>query len=162
VTQLDALRLVEITKERIVRLAISENYLSDARMADAAGKIWSSTPDEGGLVSELWVQGAYPSELSEDTLASLTGEQLFPHRLATHLNASAQFPSDRRLFSHQSLAVRLTAKADPKSRNHCLNGSGKDRSVSLADALRTLDARPSTRRNRYALSRALSDERPRN
>jgi Lhr-like helicase len=98
-------------------------------MADAAGKIWSSTPDEGGLVSELWVQGAYPSELSEDTLASLTGEQLFPHRLATHLNASAQFPSDRRLFSHQSLAVRLTAKADPKSRKSLVitasTGAGK-------------------------------------
>ena len=108
-TQLDALRLVEMTKERIVNLAVSENYLRQPRLASAAASIWNSRPEDGGLVSELWVQGAFPNELSEDSLHSLVEEKLFPGELCAHLDRTFQFPSSRRLFSHQAKAVRHTA-----------------------------------------------------
>lgn len=137
-TQLDALRLVEITKERIVRLAVSENYLRDDGMADAAARIWNSAPAQGGLVSELWVQGAYPSELSEDTLDSLSAQGMFPRTLATHLNANGLFPSDRRLFTHQAVSLRSTAKANPNFRKSLVVTAGTGAGKTEAFLLPTL------------------------
>ena len=75
---MDALQLVEMTRQRLVDLAVSENYLRSPSLAGAAAEIWRGPGDEGGLVSELWVQGAFPSKLSEDSLESLAGGGLFP------------------------------------------------------------------------------------
>lgn len=93
-------------RRRLVNLAVSENYLGDAALADAAANVWSGAAEDGGrLVSELWVQGAFPSKLSEDSLASLSAEGLFPGDLCRYLN-SAGFAASRQLFTHQSDAFR--------------------------------------------------------
>ncbi len=129
-SQLDALRLVELTRRRLVDLAVSENYLRSESLTAAATAIWSGPPDEGGLVSELWVQGAFPSKQSEDTLTTLVRDGLFPEGLARHLDKSGKFPGDRRLFTHQSLAVRCIAGSeDSKHRSSAVitagTGAGK-------------------------------------
>jgi hypothetical protein len=36
VSQLDALRLVDMTRQRVVDLSVSENYLRDASLSEAA------------------------------------------------------------------------------------------------------------------------------
>ena len=76
-SQMDALELVRLTKRRLVDLAISENYVRDESVALAAAEIWRGEGKRGGLVSDLWVQGAFPSKLSADSLESLTADGLF-------------------------------------------------------------------------------------
>jgi Lhr-like helicase len=106
---MDALELVRLTKRRLVDLAISENYVRDESVALAAAEIWRGEGKRGGLVSDLWVQGAFPSKLSADSLESLTADGLFPADLCEYLDGlrdSSRFPKDRKLFSHQAKIFR--------------------------------------------------------
>src|ERR1039458_53388 len=73
-SQLDALRLVEKMRDRAVSLATAENYVRDSKIASRAEAIWSGPGREGGLVSELWIQGAFPSKQSDDSLTSRSEE----------------------------------------------------------------------------------------
>jgi len=119
VSQMDALQLVELTRRRLVDLASSENYFRDQRVASAAAEIWRGPGEEGGLVSELWVQGAFPSELSGDSLGSLAAEGLFPQDLCRYLDGLGgrhRFPADRPLFSHQAEALRRVASGESGGR----------------------------------------------
>ena len=111
-SQLDALELVELMRRRLVDLAVSENYIRDEALSAAAGSIWRGPGVEGGLVSELWVQGAFPSEFSNDSLASLAAESLFPKDLADYLDKKdkkERIPASRLLFTHQAEAIRHAA-----------------------------------------------------
>jgi DEAD/DEAH box helicase domain-containing protein len=110
-SQLDALQLVELMRKRIVALAVSENYLREEALSKTAEKIWKGPGNDGGLVSELWVQGAFPSEPSNDSLASLAVEGLFPEDLADYLDKSGKFPATRPLFTHQAKALRRVSIA---------------------------------------------------
>jgi len=117
-SQLDALQLVDLMRKRIVDLAVSENYLRDEGLSKASAEIWRGPGNDGGLVSELWVQGAFPSEFSEDSLASLALEGLFPKDLTEYLDNKPRFPfpAARRLFTHQSEALRHLTVQESSSR----------------------------------------------
>jgi DEAD/DEAH box helicase domain-containing protein len=128
VTQLDALQLVTLTRQRLVDLALSENYLRDQSLALAAGEIWKGPGDNGGLVSELWVQGAFPSKLSKDSLRSMAAEGLFPPELSAYLDSNNRIPADRPLFTHQASALRLSrdsAETKPSMVITAGTGAGK-------------------------------------
>lgn len=105
--QLDALRLVDDIRTRAVNLAISENYIRDTDVATRAAEIWSGSGNDGGLVSDLWIQGAFPSKQSSDSLGSLAAQGLFPSDLAEYLDKHKKFPSDRILFEHQKESLCL-------------------------------------------------------
>lgn len=81
------------------------------------------------MVSELWVQGAFPSERSGDSLLSLTAEGLFPQGLADHLDTHGKFPADRLLFTHQAASVRKLAGCDTGTKRSLVvtagTGAGK-------------------------------------
>ena len=109
--QLDALRLVDEIRNRAVSLATSENYIRDAEMAKRAGAIWIGPGRNGGLVSDLWIQGAFPSKQSRDSLGSLAAQGLFPVELADYLHRHEKFPANRTLFEHQSESLRIAASA---------------------------------------------------
>ena len=104
--QTDALKLVERVRERLVDLAVAENFVRDTRVTEACKDVWSGPPEEGGLVSELWVEGAFSSKLSEDTLDSLADAGLLNRDLKDHLHESGEFPRDRPLYQHQAEALR--------------------------------------------------------
>ena len=108
-SQIDALALVDFTRQRLVDLAISENYLRSPALARAAETIWRGSGEHGGLVSELWIQGAFPSMSSEDSLESLATEGLFPRDLCDYLDRTGKFPATRPLFAHQADAFRHVA-----------------------------------------------------
>ena len=94
-----------MTRRRLADLAVSENYVRDENVASAASEIWAGEAKKGGLVSDLWVQGAFPSKSSPDSLESLVAEGLFPADLCSHLDGlgdSSRFPKNRKLFSHQA------------------------------------------------------------
>jgi ATP-dependent helicase YprA (DUF1998 family) len=100
-----------MTRQRLVDLAVSENYLRNPALAGAASEIWRGGGEHGGLVSELWIQGAFPSNPSRDSLESLASEGLFPRDLCSYLDTSGKFPAKRPLFAHQAEAFRHAAKA---------------------------------------------------
>ena len=80
--QVDALKMVEHVRTRLVDLAVSENYVRDNRLSEAARKVWEGPGADGGLVSELWVEGAFPGKHSGDSLKSIAGEgEEHPRRL---------------------------------------------------------------------------------
>ena len=105
-SQIDALRLVEMMRGRLVDLAVSENYVRDDTVAIAAEKIWQGPGEDGGLVSDIWVQGAFPAKGSEDSLRSFSEEGIFPKDLCEYLDRTGGVPADRPLFVHQSKALR--------------------------------------------------------
>lgn len=109
-SQLDALSLVEMVRSRLVNLAISENYVRDAGVARAAEKIWRGPGNEGGLVSDIWVQGAFPAKTSEESLRSLSIDGSFPKDLCDYLDRTGGFSAERPLFSHQSTAFKAITK----------------------------------------------------
>lgn len=92
-------------------LAVSENYLRSSALAGAAAEIWRGAGEQGGLVSELWIQGAFPSRLSKDSLKSLANDGLFPQDLCEYLDRTGKFPAARPLFAHQADAFRHVESA---------------------------------------------------
>ena len=134
-SQLDALRLVEEMRDRAVSLATSENYVRDSKIARRAEAIWSGPGREGGLVSELWIQGAFPSKQSDDSLSSLAKEALFPTDLVKYLDINNKFPAGRLLFEHQSKSIRAARQALPQGRPSIVvtagTGAGKTESFLL-------------------------------
>lgn len=108
--QVDALRMAEHVRQRLVDLAVAENYLSDNDLSDVLSKLWSEGAIDDSLVGDLWVEGTYPGEKTEDSLESLAAAGLFPPDLCAHIKERKCFPIDRHLFSHQSEAIRTAAE----------------------------------------------------
>ena len=134
-SQLDALRLVEEMRDRAVSLATAENYVRDSKFASRAEAIWFGPGKEGGLVSELWIQGAFPSKQSEDSLTSLAKEGLFPLELVQYLDTNGKFPANRLLFEHQSKSIRAVIPTLSHGRKSIVvtagTGAGKTESFLL-------------------------------
>ena len=110
--QVDALKMVDHLRTRLVDLAVSENHVRDRKLSDAMRKVWEGLGEDGGLVSELWVEGVFTPELSEDSLQKLSEEGLFPLDLCLHLNDRDVFPADRWLYNHQSESLRRAFAAE--------------------------------------------------
>lgn len=126
----DALDLAERVRGRLVDLAVAENFVREKEVADACETVWRGSPGDGGLVSELWVEGAFSSKRSEDTLDSLANDGFLDPGLKDHLHKSGAFPSDRELYRHQAKALRGAARNDTDLERPSLvvsagTGSGK-------------------------------------
>ena len=104
-SQLDALRLSENLRRRMVDFAMDDNFVRDSRLSEICRSIWGGPPSEGGLISDLWVEGAFPSKLSPHSLDSLVREGKFDSRLRDVLNKPDAMPGERRLYTHQHEAI---------------------------------------------------------
>ena len=123
--QVDALKMVEHVRQRLVDLAVSENYIRDKNLLNAAQNVWEGPGSKGGLVSELWVEGAFPGKQSDDTLSSFSKDGLFPNDLQVYLDKRDAFPGDRKLYNHQSDALRLAMSSrSPKPAMVITAGTG--------------------------------------
>lgn len=105
-SQLDALRTISRLRERLVEFSLEVHHVPSIAHLQALRAIWSGRPEHGGLVSELWVEGVYPSKLSGDTLKSLATEGLFNADLLQVLDRPEAMPAGRKLYTHQSAALR--------------------------------------------------------
>ena len=114
--QVDALKMVDHLRTRLVDLAVSENHVRDSNLSDAMRKIWEGLGEDGGLVSELWVEGVFTPELSKDSLRNLSEKGLFPAELCLHLDDRDVFPADRRLYNHQSESLRRSLAAKEREK----------------------------------------------
>lgn len=107
---LDALALSAQIRARLTAFLASELYVRDPQLAAACTAVWQASPDNGGVVGDLWIEGAFPSSTSTDTLQSLATEGVFDPALCRDLNRRDAVPSDRPLYSHQAQAIRLAAQ----------------------------------------------------
>ena len=75
--QLDALRLAENVRSRMADFALDDNFVRDERLSEICRSIWGGAPSAGGLISDLWVEGAFPSKASAYSLDDLAREGRF-------------------------------------------------------------------------------------
>ena len=109
--QLEALALVRQLRQRLVDFGLDNNFVRDPSLAQILRQIWEGAPDQGGLVSELWVQAAFPSRSSTVTLDSLAKDGRFNSWLTEQLHKSGGLPRMRPLYEHQAESLRLGTQA---------------------------------------------------
>jgi DEAD/DEAH box helicase domain-containing protein len=103
---LDALELEAALRRRMVDFSSENLFTRDPRLSDIARRLWSGPGAGGGLIGEPWVEGAFPSKSSEDTLTKLATDGNIDADLVRQLNHEDRVPSARPLYQHQSEAVR--------------------------------------------------------
>jgi DEAD/DEAH box helicase domain-containing protein len=111
--QLDALGLVDRLRHRLSEFATESCYVRDASLRAIAQELWSGSPQTGGLVSDLWVEAAFPAESSTETLESLSRADHFPSDLMDHLDQLGAVPKHRKLYSHQLEALQSSQDIGP-------------------------------------------------
>jgi Lhr-like helicase len=80
-SQIDALNAVKNVKRRLIDHALEDHYVKDVQVRDACQSIWEGSPDAGGLVSDLWVEGAFPSKTGGSSLNERVENGSFSRRL---------------------------------------------------------------------------------
>lgn len=134
-SQLDALQLIEEVRGRLVDFGAADNFTSDERLRAAAQAVWSAPGAEGGVIGELWVEAARPSESSGRTLGDLVNDGLFDRDLGSHLHAAGQFKQAIALYQHQYQSVDTCARSAPDDRPGVVitagTGGGKTESFLL-------------------------------
>ena len=114
--QLDALRLANRLRERLVDFSTEDHAIREPAVMEACRSFWSGEPSRGGLVSELWVEGAFPPKGGDTTTDHLVAAGLLPSRLRDHLDGNGQWPADRRLFTHQADAISAVKRGTDDDR----------------------------------------------
>ncbi len=107
--QIDAIAMSQQIKERLVDLALSDNFVSDSAVAKALREMWEDTPVNGGLVGDLWVEGVFPSVSSGESLRSLVESGVVAESIMRLLDGNGQLPGDRMLYTHQAESVSHAA-----------------------------------------------------
>jgi hypothetical protein len=110
-SHLDAIKLSEALCNRLVDFSVDDNFTRDAALRNVCRNIWGGRPEDGGLVSELWVEGAFPSKNSDETLDSLVRSGEFNEALCEQLHRRDAVPRDRPLYTHQLEAIRTAREA---------------------------------------------------
>ena len=134
--QIDAIRIADRLRERLVDFALEESFVRDETLLAVLRGIWEGPPGEGGLVSDLWVEGVFPSQLSGHSLASLVNEKVFDRELMRVLDKNRAVPKDRPLYTHQEDAIRATHAAEDQRKKPAIvvtagTGAGKTESFLL-------------------------------
>ena len=127
--QLDALKLADSLQQRMVNFALDDNFVRDGKLAETCRSIWDGPPDRGGLISDLWVEGAFPSKSSQYCLDDLVDLGKFDGELRDVLDASGAMPRDRKLYTHQFETIEKSRTGDGDERPAVVvtagTGSGK-------------------------------------
>src|SRR6266567_9243557 len=135
-SQLDAIALAHAVKGRLVDFASDDHFVQDTRLMEACRALWSGPGEEGGLLSDLWVEGAFPARSAGESLQDLVKAGLFDEWLCQHLDARGAVPADRPLYLHQREAIRLAQASYPREVKPALvitagTGTGKTESFLL-------------------------------
>ncbi len=103
--QLDALQLSEKIRQRLTDFCVDNNFVRDPQLVDICRALWSSMPQDGGLLSDIWVEGNFPAKQSDWTLAKLVDARRFDAQLLNQLDKTGAVPSERPLYTHQYEAL---------------------------------------------------------
>jgi len=110
VGSLDALDVSRQVRERLVDFSVDDRFTRDPRLGAISRAVWSGPAAEGGLVGDLWVEGAFPSKDAGSTLASLAAAGHFSGELQRVLDRPDRMPGDRALYTHQAAAIRAARR----------------------------------------------------
>ena len=134
-SQLDAIKLTNEVRERLVEYGISRGHTPDPALTRASQTIWSGDGAHGGVVGELWVEAARPSESSGKRLRHLVDDGLFDEGLASHLRQTGAFPDDISLYTHQLRSLEVCGRSQSDDRPGVVvtagTGGGKTESFLL-------------------------------
>ena len=108
--QLNAVKLAQSVRQRMVDFNASDLFVRDAGLVTSLREAWSGDGEVGGLLSDLWVEGAFPPEGSTDTLDSLDAEGILAPAFKKILLRNQVFPADQPLYLHQSKSLRAGFK----------------------------------------------------
>jgi DEAD/DEAH box helicase domain-containing protein len=108
-SQINALEVTRRLKDRMVQFALDDNYVRSPEVRSVLERIWSGTAEEGGLASDLWVEGAFPSMAADVSLEEMADADLISTRLVNVLDAAGAFPKNRKPYKHQHQSI-LAAK----------------------------------------------------
>lgn len=130
--QLDAIRLSDRLKHRLIDFSLNSCFVKDAKLREICKEIWAGEPEDGGLVSDLWVEGAFASKVSDKTLKYFVDQGIFDRNLASHLSKDDIIPAERKLYTHQASAIEIAAtKKNPALLITVGTGAGKTESFLL-------------------------------
>lgn len=104
--QLDAFSFANNLRNRLVEFSLDRNFVREPRLTEICRSLWAGPPEYGGLVSELWVEGAFPAAASTETLDSLAQQGLFDATLTSYLDHDDAVPRHRQLYTHQLESIR--------------------------------------------------------
>lgn len=145
--QLNALDLSAATRKRLVDFAVDDHFTKDAGLRYILESIWGGTPEEGGLLSDLWVEGAFPSKPSQDSLGTLQEEGLVSAALVDLLERNGALKKSQLLYTHQSESVRVAHAARSKAAKPAIvvtagTGAGKTESFLLPTLAELFETTP--------------------
>jgi DEAD/DEAH box helicase domain-containing protein len=135
-SQLDAIALSKAVKQRLVDFALDDHFVRDPKLAEACRILWSGAPELGGLLSDLWIEGAFPAKAADESLQDLVEQNLFSADLCNHLDMRKVIPRQRPLYLHQRDAITQAQATYPKDAKPALvvtagTGAGKTESFFL-------------------------------
>lgn len=135
-SQLDAFVLSQNVRRRLVEFSLDRNFVRHPQLTAICRRLWSGPAETGGLVSDLWVEGAFPAKTAEETLADLAARGDFDAGLQDHLHALDAVPRDRKLYLHQREAILEARRPYPNQAKPALvvtagTGAGKTESFLL-------------------------------
>ncbi len=135
-SQLDAIALSKAVKQRLVDFALDDHFVRDPKLAEVCRRVWSGEAKLGGLLSDLWIEGAFPAKAADESLQDLVEQNLFSLDLCNHLDMRKVIPRQRPLYLHQRDAITRAQATYPKDAKPALvvtagTGAGKTESFFL-------------------------------
>ena len=138
-SQLDAIQLADNLRRRMVEFALDDNFVRDGELSDICRRIWSGAPADGGLVSDMWVEGAFPSKPSPYNLDALANAGEFDRELRNVLDTAAAMPARRALYTHQVEAMNAAREGADGERPAIVVSAGTGAGKTEAFLLPILD-----------------------
>src|SRR5450755_282783 len=135
-SQIDAIALAKSVKERLVNFALDDHFTLDHQLMQACYHLWSGSPQQGGLQSDLWIEGVFPACPSQESLQTLVQQKFFDADLCNQLDKRNAIPHDRPLYEHQYASILAAQESYPDQARPALvvtagTGAGKTESFLL-------------------------------
>jgi hypothetical protein len=135
-SQLDAIALSQAVKQRLVDFALDDHFVRDPQLTEACRSLWAGRPETGGLLSDLWVEGAFPAKAAPESLEALVRQGHFNAEICSHLDRRGVIPRRRPLYHHQRDAIIESQVTYPNGAKPALvvtagTGAGKTESFLL-------------------------------
>lgn len=110
-SQLNTLALRDALISRVTEFALDEHFVEDVALSSVIRDIWAGAPELGGLGSDLWVEGAFPSLSASETMEQIAQRGIISQALAEQLNRSGAFPINLAPYTHQLASLEAAHQA---------------------------------------------------
>ena len=111
-SQLNTISLRDALINRVTEFALDDHFVRDPQLTQALREIWSGRPKSGGLGSDLWVEGTFPSMPAAETMQDLINRGLIHPELGDQLDATGVFPRTLHPYQHQLESFEAAASGE--------------------------------------------------